>query len=144
MLTLLGSLNVARAVFVGNSSPAPSPVYLAEHHPERVAGLVFLAPASEAGFESVTDPSGAMQMVERAFLSTQGRDPESAGNLNEGYLYQPRYMSDSTRTIDIPSITFVNRNGTRGLEESYYPLQIAGLVAAGALTITDSVSRTYF
>lgn len=100
--------------------------------------------ASEAGFESVTDPSGAMQMVERAFLSTEGRDPEKAGNLNAFYLYQPLYMSEPDRTIDIPAIAFVNRNGTRGLEESYFPLQIAGMVGSGTLAIPDSVSRTYF
>lgn len=144
MLALLDSLGLERAVFAGNSNPAPSLVYLAEHHPERVAGLVFLAPASEAGFESYADPSGAMQMVGRAALSAQGRDPDEPGTNDASYLYSPRYMSASGQTIDIPAITFVNRNGTRGLQESYYPLQIADMVAAGTLTIPDSVSRRYF
>src|SRR5690606_29985658 len=71
LLVLLDSLGVERAVLVGNSNPASILTYIAEHHPERVAAFVFLTPASEAGFESVEDPSGAMQMVERAFLSTQ-------------------------------------------------------------------------
>jgi pimeloyl-ACP methyl ester carboxylesterase len=143
MLALLDSLGFERAVFAGNSNPAPSLVYLAEHYPERIAGLVFLAPASEAGYESVTDPSGAMQMVGRGFLSTQGRDPDKPPN-NDTYFYRPRYMSIPGQTIDIPAIAFMNQNGTRGLAESYYPLQIAEMVAAGALAIPDSVSRRYF
>jgi pimeloyl-ACP methyl ester carboxylesterase len=143
MLAFLDSLGIERAVVAGNAQPAPILLYLAEHHPERIAGLIFLAPASEAGFESMTDPSRAMQMVGRAFLSVEGRDPEQAGSPDEDYFYRPRYLSEQGRRITIPAITFVNRDGTRGLEDTYYPLQIARMVAGG-LTIPDSVSRTYF
>jgi pimeloyl-ACP methyl ester carboxylesterase len=144
MLALLDSLGFERAVFAGNANPASSLIYIAEHHPDRVAGLVFLAPASEAGYESVDDPSGAMQMVGRAALSAQGRNPDEPGTDDASYLYQPRYMSAPGQTIDIPSITFVNRNGNRGLQESYYPLQIAEMVGSRTLTIPDSVSQRYF
>jgi pimeloyl-ACP methyl ester carboxylesterase len=144
LLALLDSLGFERAVFAGNANPGPSLIYIAEHHPERVAGLVFLAPASEAGFESADDPSGAMQMVTRGALSMQGRDPDEPGTDDGSYFYQPRYMSVPGQTIDIPSITFVNRNGNRGLQEVYYPLQIAEMVGAETFTIPDSVSQRYF
>jgi parallel beta-helix repeat protein len=144
ILALLDSLGFERAVLIGNSNPAPALIYIAEHHPERVAGFVFLAPASEAGFETVQDPSGAMQMVERAFLSTQGRDPDEAGGLDDGHLYRPRYFESGGPGISIPALTFVNRDGTRGLERVIYPLQVAELVEAGTLQIPDSVARSYF
>lgn len=144
ILAVLDSIGADRAVLVANSNPASILVYVAEHHPERVAGLVFLAPDSEAGFESVTDPSRAMQMVERALLSTQGRDPDEAGQWEEEDLYRPRYLAADGPTISIPALTFVNRNGTRGLEHSYYPLQVAQMVAAGSLAVPDSLSRAYF
>jgi pimeloyl-ACP methyl ester carboxylesterase/ketosteroid isomerase-like protein len=142
ILSLLDSLGFERAVLVGNSNPAPMLIYLAEHHPERVAGFVFLAPASEAGFETAQDPSGAMQMVMRAFLSSQGRDPDEAGG--PGHLYRPRYFESGSPGISIPALTFVNRDGTRGLERVIYPLQVAALVADGTLQVPDSVARSYF
>jgi parallel beta-helix repeat protein len=144
ILALLDSLGLERAVLVGNSNPAPVLIYIAEHHPQRVAGFVFLAPASEAGFETAQDPSGAMQMVERAFLSTQGRDPDEAGGLDDGHLYRPRYFESGSPGISIPALTFMNRDGTRGLERVIYPLQLAELIAAGTYQIPDSVSRSYF
>jgi parallel beta-helix repeat protein len=144
ILALLDTLGIDRAVLVANSNPAQILIYLAEHHPERLAGLVFLAPDSEAGLESVEDPSGAMLMVERALLSAQDRDPDEAGNWGEEDLYRPRYLAADTATIAVPALTFVNMEGTRGLERSYYPLEVAELVASGALAIPDSTARTYF
>jgi parallel beta-helix repeat protein len=144
ILALLDTLGMERAILVANSNPAQILIYLAEHHPERLAGLVFLAPASEAGLDSVEDPSGAMYMVERGFLSVQGRDPDEAGNWDEEDLYLPNYLASDAATIAVPALTFVNLEGTRGLERSYYPLEVAELVASGGLAIPDSTARTYF
>lgn len=144
ILALMDSLGIERVVLVANSNPDQILIYLAEHHPERLAGLVFLAPASEIGFETVEDPSSATLMVERAILSAQGLDPDTAGDWDEEDLYLPRYLKADTATIAVPALTFVNLEGTRGLERSYYPLEVADLVAAGALAVPDSTARTYF
>jgi pimeloyl-ACP methyl ester carboxylesterase len=144
ILALLDTLGIERAVLVANAYPARTLVHLAEHHPERLAGLVFLAPESQAGIETVEDPSGAMLIIGRGFLSTQGRDPDTAGQWDEEDLYLPAYLEADTATIAIPALTFVNLEGTRGLERSYYPLEVAELVASGALAVPDSAARTYF
>jgi parallel beta-helix repeat protein len=144
ILALLDTLGIERVVLVANSNPAQILIYLAEHHPQRLAGLVFLAPDSEVGLDSVEDPSGAMYMVERGLLSVQGGDPDEAGNWDEEDLYLPNYLASDTATIAVPALTFVNLDGTRGLERSYYPLEVAALVASGALAIPDSTARTYF
>lgn len=144
ILAVLDALGIERAVLIGNNHPAQILIYIAEHHPERLAGLVFLSPASEAGFENVDDPSRAMYMVERGARSIQGSDPDEAGTWEPEDFYRPKYFAADTATLAIPALTFVTLHGTRGMEHSYYPLEIAALVGAGDLAIPDSISQTYF
>jgi pimeloyl-ACP methyl ester carboxylesterase len=55
-IALLDSLGIERAVLIGNSSPTEVMLYLAEHYPHRVAGLVFLAGAPEPQLTGADDP----------------------------------------------------------------------------------------
>lgn len=149
ILSVMDSLRIDRAVLIGNSNPTPVLTWLGEHHPGRLAGLIFLAPESEPADGFPEDPTGATQMLDRLNASVQegtveGRDAESAGDDSAEQFYRPRYLDTDAPTIDVPALTFLNLDGTRGLERSYYILQIAEMVDSGALPAPDSVSRKYF
>lgn len=117
--------------------------------PRRIAGLVFLAPESEPPDGFPEDPTGATQRLDRLNASVQegrveGRDADSSGDYSEEQFYRPRYLDTDAPTIHVPTLTFLNRDGTRGLERSYYTLQVAQVIASGAMPAPDSVSRTFF
>jgi pimeloyl-ACP methyl ester carboxylesterase len=149
ILSLMDSLRIDRAVLIANSNPTPVLTYLGEHHPRRLAGLIFLAPESERANGIPEDPTGANQMLDRLIASVQegrveGRDADSAGDYPDEQFYRPKYLDTDAPTIYVPALTFLNLDGTRGLERSYYTLQVAEMVNSGAMPAPDSVSRKFF
>ena len=152
ILALLDTLRIERAVLVAHTNPAAVLIYLAEHHPDRLAGLVFLAPASEVGADPSAlqdDPSGAAQMVARGAASMQGGDPDAAVANAPDVFYQPLYLQEERPEITVPALTFVNQDGSRGIDGVVAFTQLAKESPAdstGAILesfMPDSIARTY-
>lgn len=132
ILGVLEALDIDHAVLIGNSSPAQDMTYLAEHHPDRLAGLVFLANAPPVSGIGEADPTGAWEMALRS---------DAAGAPTD---YRPDYLEGSSE-IDVPALTFATERGTRGWENFVLPLMIADAVgASGGEEIADSAARSYF
>lgn len=147
VIGFLDFLGIDKAVIIANSNPGDVLIYLAEHYPDRLAGLVFLANAPEGPeFLGIKDdPTGWIHMVERANLSLQGKDPERAGEgLNEAIKHVPIYWGNSAVTFDVKALTFTNLHGTRGLDLLCIPIMYAKLVEQNAITIPDNTSNNYF
>lgn len=149
ILALLDSLQIDQAVLIGNNSPAAVLIYLAEHHPERLAGLVFLAPASEVwmDFAPQDDPTGAAQMIARGAASMQGRDPD-AFDESPSIFYLPLYRQEERAEIAVPALTFVNLDGSRGIDRvvAFTEMARGSVDSSGVIPealIPDSVARTY-
>jgi pimeloyl-ACP methyl ester carboxylesterase len=100
ILTLLDTLGIERAIFIGNASPARDMTFIAEHHPNRAAGLVYLAnaPLVESVVES--DSTGAFKKY-------------ILGLPYPHHSYSPEYLHSSSH-IDVPALTFVSNTGMRG------------------------------
>jgi len=132
LLAVMDSVGLRQAVFIGNSSPAMDMTYLAEHYPERVAGLVYLANAPPVAGLEASDPTGAFGYALRA---TNPPNP---------FPYRPEYLNDTARRIAVPALTFVGQSGTRGMELRPFPLLAARMLAErGGARIADSAARTF-
>ena len=149
ILALLDSLQIDRAVLIGNSNPAAVLIYLAEHHPDRLAGLVFLASASDVwmDFAPQDDPSGAAQMIARGAASMQGRDPDAIEE-SPSIFYLPLYRQEEPADIAVPALTFVNLDGSRGIDRvvAFTEMARSSVDSSGVIPkalIPDSVARTY-
>ncbi len=118
LLHFLDALGMDRAVFAGNTEPAYRLTYLAEQHPERLAGLIYLAGPPSAAATFFRNPASGWPMLVRwwgvgdDFLDA---DP-----------YAFRYLSDTAAVISVPALTFVNERGTRGVEGWITPLMEIG------------------
>ena len=146
ILALLDSLGIERAVVIANSNPLSVLVHLGEHHADRLAGLVFLAPASEEGSDPTVLEGEAARMMARANVSMQGGDPDV---VDEGLLETQRAMERwEWPEFEVPALTFVNLDGTRGLERVVAFTQLAQMLldSTGVIPearVPDSISRTY-
>lgn len=133
LISFLDALDIERAVFIGNSGPGLDMTYLAEHHPDRVAGLVYLANVPpDREFE--VDPSGGLRMAARAMYPAMVDDP-----------YRPRYLDDPEHRIDVPALTFVGTTGYRGWGNMPFSLAvIARASQVGTDWITDPEAKAFF
>jgi pimeloyl-ACP methyl ester carboxylesterase len=134
----LDAIGIQRAVLVGTRGSLPL-TYVAEHYPERVAGLVFLSPGRqlERFVDADTTRSVEMMMrIEGEFTLKYSRALAA---------YRPYARADGS-TIDVPTLTFVTASGTAGLENlPITPLEISEYAAqAGVDFISDVVAREYF
>jgi len=123
LVAFLDALGIERAVFAGNSSPTAYLTYLAEHHPERVAGLVYLAGHLPLWLEDVRqgDPAGATAMAVRAF--DRPADSERRQAL---MLWRPAFLDGDRPPIAVPTLAFASRSGTVGHERFSEALALVG------------------
>ena len=147
VIGFLDLLEIDIAILIANANPGLVLIYLAEHYPERFAGLVFLANAPEDPEYSKIglSPSGWIDMVERANLSLQGKDPDLAdGDWKEITEYVPEYINNPEFRFSVPALTFTNLRGTRGLDLLCIPMWYAKMVEQNIITIPDETSSAYF
>jgi pimeloyl-ACP methyl ester carboxylesterase len=117
LLGFLDALEIERAVLAGNTDPSYRMTYLAEEHPERVAGVIYLAgpPALD---DFAKDPASGYPMLLRLW------------GVNEGYADEPthtfRYRHDEAAEIAGPALTFMKPDGTRGFDDLAFPLVMVG------------------
>lgn len=133
LISFLDALDIERAVFIGNSGPGLDMTYLAEHHPDRVVGLVYLANVPPDG-EFEVDPSGGLRMAVRAMHPAMVDDP-----------YRPGYLDDPEHRIDIPALTFVGSTGYRGWGNMSLTLAVITRASeVGTDWITDPEAKAFF
>lgn len=109
LIDFLDAVGIRQAVFAGNSAPSKEMTYLAEHHVDRVAGLIYLAGPPPFGSEDVvdSDPTEAYAMSDRAIYDAPALERRRA---RRGY--RPDYLRGARPTIQVPVLGFVDRGGT--------------------------------
>ena len=127
LIAFLDALGIEQAVFAGNSSPVAYLTYLAEHHPDRVAGLIYLAGLMPMWLSDVvasdTAAAGAGAMASRAMASSDTVQRERSRILDA---YRPLFLSTDGPTIHVPALAFAGRSGLIGYERFSWPLALAG------------------
>ncbi|HUF11555.1 MAG TPA: alpha/beta fold hydrolase [Longimicrobiales bacterium] len=124
LIDFLDALGIERAVFAGNSSPIVYLTYLAEHHPDRVAGVIYLAGLMPMWLDHVveSDPAGAGAMASRAMTS----DPVARERSRILSAYRPHFLGVDSPTIHVPALAFAGRSGLIGYESFSWPLALTG------------------
>jgi pimeloyl-ACP methyl ester carboxylesterase len=117
LLGFLDALGIERAVLAGNTDPSYRMTYLAEEHPERVAGVIYLA-----GPPALDDFAGDRASGWPMLLRMWG--------MSDGYADEPthtfRYRRDEAANIAVPALTFTKADGTRGVDNFAFPLAFVG------------------
>ena len=124
LIKFLDALGIEKAAFAGNSSPITYLTYIAEHHPDRVAGVIYLAGLMPMWLNDVheSDPTGAGAMVTRA----RTPDPNALKRSRILNLYRPQFLSADSPIIEVPAMEFTGRSGLIGYERFSWPLAIVG------------------
>lgn len=136
LIDFLNAIGVPKAVIAGNSAPSSEMTYLAEHHPNRLAGLIYLAGPPPFGSEGVveSDPTRAYPMSDRRTY-----DPRAIEKRTARRGYRPDYLRGARATIRVPALAFVDRGGTgHGWGLSY------ALANVGSPLVADVVSDSRF
>ncbi|QYA26686.1 alpha/beta hydrolase [Gramella sp. MT6] len=126
IIKFANSLNIKRAVFIGNASASAELTYLAENYPQKVAGVVYLNGLSVPWLEEYyTDPFKSSEMFLR---SSPSSNPEtsfidiSRARKN----YRPNHYKSDSIKINVPALAIVNKNGRQGSEKGLGILVFVG------------------
>lgn len=134
LLGFLDAFGFERAVLVGRSYPQEM-TYLAEHHPERLAGLVYAGGVPVVVDFQDLDPTGGYQLLLRAI--PREVEVEELGSLE----YRPGYLDSPASNIDVPALVFAP--GGDSAEPPNLVLTF-GAQIANAPFFTDEEARSYF
>ncbi|MGI9037471.1 MAG: alpha/beta fold hydrolase [Gemmatimonadota bacterium] len=121
ILDFLDALGIDRAVLAGNSSPTTHLTYLTEHHPDRVAGLIYLAgllPFWVTSEVQEADSTRMWEMAGRAFYDAAERERSRAR--------RDEFLRGDRPPIAVPVLAFTGRSGTIGYEGVSEPLWVVG------------------
>jgi len=144
VLALLDSLGIERVIVVDRWTEIP--IYLAEQHPERLAGLVILrgVPPEPDPFQlRARDATRVLEMYDRAGAAIFGEDPDRAGPRREDW-YEPRFRRTGAK-IDAPTLLFVIESPTpRWDVEWEFRVGLADEAMSDPRSFTDALSRSYF
>jgi pimeloyl-ACP methyl ester carboxylesterase len=127
LLGFLDALGIERAVLAGNTEPSYRMTYIAEEHPQRVTGVIYLAgpPALD---DLVKNPASGYPMLLRLWGVNDGFAEEES--------HPFRYRHDEAAEIAVPALTFVTPDGTRGYDDFAFPL-----VMVGSPRVADAVAE---
>jgi pimeloyl-ACP methyl ester carboxylesterase len=127
VIGFLDALEIERAVLAGNTDGSFRMTYLAEEHPERVAGLIYLA-GPPAPLDLSKDPASGYPMSLRRW------------GVNDGFTEEPthafRYFREATE-ISVPALTFVPPDDARALLNAI----VSPLVDIGSPLMADLVAE---
>jgi parallel beta-helix repeat protein len=137
LLGFLDALGIERAVLAGNTGPAFRMTYLAEEHPERVAGVIYLAGPPSAALDLYKEPASGGPMLMRLWGVGDGFLEEAS--------YSFHYREDEEAEISVPALTFVSPTGIRGTETQPVPLLYVGspLVADDIEAVRRSLDPSF-
>jgi parallel beta-helix repeat protein len=132
ILGFMDALGIERAVLVGRHPTTQDMTWIAEHHPTRLAGLVYLYHAvwpspgdarllRDRTFAEMFMRYGGCWMGEEAYLRGAPR-----------LLYRPHYADDGRRRIDVPAISFTHPQdaGAGAGEFDLLDVTLAGAMSA--------------
>lgn len=123
LIDFLDALAIDRAVFAGNASVTSELTYLAEHHPKRVAGVIYFTGLAVPWIEGdEADPTQAFEMFRRASPGSA----EVAEIVRARSLYRPRFLRSDGAVITVPALAFVARSGRMGRERGVGALALVG------------------
>jgi proline iminopeptidase len=143
VLALLDSLGIERAVVLDRWTELP--IYLAEQHPDRLAGLVILrgVPPEPDPFDlRARDEAGLLEMYDRAGAAELGRDPDEVAPRREHW-YEPRYLRTGER-IGVPTLIFMIEPETSRAEIEWEFRLLTDMVANDPAVVSDPVSRAFY
>jgi pimeloyl-ACP methyl ester carboxylesterase len=122
LLGFLDALEIERAVLAGNTDGSSRMTYLAEEHPERVAGLIYLA--GPPALDLVKDPASGYAMSLRRW------------GVSDGFAEEPthafRYLHEAAE-ISVPALTFMPPDDARELMNAI----VTPLVEIGSPLMAD-------
>ena len=112
ILGFMDVLGLEQAVLIGNvAGPAGLMVYLGEHHPGRLAGIVFLTHMTpEVATPRHPDVAEFWEMGSRTACDW---DEERRQRETQSDLYRPHFIDDPDFRIDVPALSFATERGTR-------------------------------
>jgi pimeloyl-ACP methyl ester carboxylesterase len=108
ILGFMDALGVERAVLVGRHPTTQDMTWIAEHHPQRLAGLVYLYHAV------APSPGDARILRDRTFAEMFNRyggcwmGEEAYERAAPRLLYRPHYIDDVDRRIGVPALSFTH------------------------------------
>jgi pimeloyl-ACP methyl ester carboxylesterase len=127
VLGFLDALEIERAVLAGNTDGSFRMTYLAEEHPERVAGLIYLA-GPPAPLDPVKDPASGYAMSLRRW------------GVNDGFAEEPthafRYLHEAAE-VSVPALTFMPPGDARELMNAI----VEPLVEIGSPLMADLMAE---
>ena len=105
LLGLMDALGIRRAVLFGRTTAIQDMVWIAEHHPDRIAGLILLGNPP-----LFTVPEGAdARMFDHLYsLASCDLQERASELLDPRNSWRPHFLSDSSATIDVPALRFHN------------------------------------
>jgi pimeloyl-ACP methyl ester carboxylesterase len=140
VLGFMDALGLERPVLIGFHRPVATMTYLAEHHPDRLTGVVYLAHEGPA-IDSRRDPAVA-EFSEMAIRTACDWDEETRGRETQRDGYRPHFIDDPGFRIAVPALSFANAAGTR------YPadFDLLGFFLRGGATREwcDPAAKAYF
>jgi imidazolonepropionase-like amidohydrolase/pimeloyl-ACP methyl ester carboxylesterase len=123
LVGFLDAMGIEQAVFAGNASATSELTYLAEHHPERVAGLVYLTGLAVPWVDAhESDPTRAFEM----FMRANPGSGDEAARVRARREYRPEFVHGDRPPIGVPALAFVARSGTMGQEHAITALALVG------------------
>jgi len=141
VLAFLDALGLEKTVLISNSR-SPELIYIAEHHPERLSGLVFLDHLEPMHWGGEREPLRTFWEMNMRGACADGVVTEEASLFRPRRSYRPHFIDDESLRIDIPTLGFVNRYGERTPER--YDYLASTLKKAATDAWCDPMSKEYF
>lgn len=104
IVSLMDSLGLKKAVFLGRIPGNMDMTWLAEHHPERVAGLIYLG-LPDSPLRDTTD-SEIKKLDKALFTLACDLGPDSGKKTQQRVDYVPHFIDDVDRRMNTPAILF--------------------------------------
>lgn len=107
ILGLLDTLGIERAVFVGRTIATQDLTWIAEHHPERVIGLVYLGTPHVMGTGHFASSSSAVELWAKMYNRAAcdiGGGREVDRRLQPRNAFRAHFVEDSEVRINIPTL----------------------------------------
>ncbi len=102
ILGFMDALGIQQAVLAGRIGGTHDMTWIAEHHPERVAGLIYIQ--NLRVFSDMHD-SLVRSFIEMTWITCHMGE-ESVARLGPRSAWRPHFFNDESATVNIPSIRF--------------------------------------